>query len=93
MDYQLQFKDIETNMINFIPKGTQITNIKDIAGGNSNTKFRNANYYEEKYEIKANNWIKRVGKIESDKYILDIHWVEAKNGIRTSWKIKNKRLK
>lgn len=93
LDYALSFRDLENGRMNFIPKNTEITHIKDIAGGNSGVELRKASYYEEKFGIKANDWIKRVGKIESDKYIFDIHWVEATKGIRTGWKIKNKRLK
>lgn len=73
----------------FIPKGTEITNIVEIAGRNSK-EFRNANQYVELYGGKLQDWSK---KIESDKYVFDIHWIQGKNGIFTEWKIKNKNLK
>ena len=76
----------------FIPKDSEITNIVEIAGENSK-EFRNAGKYTKLYGGKNNDWSKRVGKIESDKYIFDIHWVQSKNGILCDWKIKNKSLK
>lgn len=76
----------------FIPKNAEITNIKEIAGINSN-EFRNAEKYVKLYGGQKEDWSKRVGKIESDKYIFDIHWVQGNNGIMTEWKISNKTLK
>lgn len=76
----------------FIPKDAEITNILEIAGENSK-EFRNANKYVEKYGGKETDYSKRAGKIESDKYTFDIHWVQGKNGLMTEWKIANKTLK
>ena len=76
----------------FIPKDSEITNIVEIAGENSK-EFRNAGKYTKLYGGKNNDWSKRVGRIESDKYIFDIHWVQGKNGVLCDWKIKNKSLK
>ena len=76
----------------FIPKNTEITNIVEIAGENSK-EFRTASKYTKLYGGQNSDWSKRVGKIESDKYIFDIHWVQGKNGILCDWKIKNKKLK
>lgn len=76
----------------FIPKGAEITSVIEIAGKNSK-EFRNANKYVKLYGGKPQEWSKRAGKIESDKYIFDIHWVQGENGIFTDWKIKNKNLK
>ena len=76
----------------FIPKDAEITNIVEIAGENSK-EFRNASKYVKLYGGKNSDWSKRAGKIESDKYIFDIHWVQSKNGILCEWKIKNKTLK
>lgn len=91
IDKKLGF--IDNNGIQaFIPKGAEITNIIEIAGKNSK-EFRNANKYVELYGGKLQEWSKRAGKIESDKYIFDIHWVQGENGIFTDWKIKNKNLK
>ena len=76
----------------FIPQDAEITHIKEIAGSNSKT-FRNAKKYVDIYGGKIDDWSKRVGKIESDKYVFDIHWVQGNNGIMTEWKIANKTLK
>ena len=76
----------------FLPKDAEITNIVEIAGENSK-EFRNASKYVKLYGGKNSDWSKRVGKIESDKYIFDIHWIQGKNGILCDWKIKNKKLK
>ncbi len=76
----------------FIPKNTEITNIVEIAGENSK-EFRTASKYTKLYGGQNSDWSKRVGKIESDKYIFDIHWVQGKNGILCDWKIKDKSLK
>ena len=88
---KLTFKDNNGEQT-FIPKDTEITNIIEIAGENSK-EFRNASKYAKLYGGQNNDWSKRVGKIESDKYIFDIHWVQSKNGILCEWKIKNKTLK
>lgn len=91
LDKKLGF--IDNNEVQaFIPQGTEITNIVEIAGKNSK-EFRNANKYVEIYGGKISEWSKKAGKIESDKYIFDIHWVQGENGIFTEWKIKNKKLK
>lgn len=88
---KLGFVD-NTGNIAFIPKGTEITNIITIAGEDAKI-FRNAAKYVELYGGKVNDWSKRAGKIESDKYIFDMHWVQSKNGLMCEWKIKNKTLK
>lgn len=60
----------------FIPVGTDIANQKIIAGAGSDTTLRAANRLAEKYGGKAQDWSKFVGKIESDKYVFDVHWYE-----------------
>ncbi len=91
LDKKLGFID-NNGIQTFIPNGAQITNIVEIAGRNSK-QFRNANKYVELYGGKLQDWSKRVGKIESDKYVFDIHWVQGENGVFVEWKIKNKKLK
>lgn len=91
IDKKLGFID-NNGIQSFIPKGAEITSIIEIAGKNSK-EFRNASKYVELYGGKLQEWSKRAGKIESDKYIFDIHWVQGENGIFTEWKIKNKNLK
>lgn len=93
LEQSLSFIDLNTGKRTFIPKGVEITHIKDIAGGISGKVLRRAKKLEEVYGLKAENWIKRVGKIESDVYVFDIHWEEHIEGIKCNWKIKNYRLK
>ena len=88
---QLSFTDNDATRT-FIPKAAEITNIVEIAG-ESSKNFRNANKYVKLYGGKTSDWSKRAGKIESNKYVFDIHWVQSKNGILCDWKIKNKKLK
>ena len=88
---KLTFKD-NNGVQTFIPKDTQINSIVEIAGENSK-EFRNAGKYAKLYGGQNSDWSKRVGKIESDKYIFDVHWVQGKNGVLCDWKIKNKTLK
>lgn len=88
---KLGFIDNKT-MQAFIPSGAEITNVTEIAGVNSK-EFRNAGKYVNLYGGKKEDWSKRAGKIESDKYIFDIHWVQGENGIMTEWKISSKTLK
>ena len=76
----------------FIPKNAEITSIIEIVGEDTKV-FKKANKYIELYGGNNLDWSKREGKIESDKYIFDIHWVKNKNGTMYDWKVKNKTLK
>lgn len=89
---QLRFYN-EANNLNFIPKSSIISNVHIIAGNETQTVFRGANKYIEQYGGKAQEWTKRVGKIESDKYIFDIHWVEHDKYGKYDFKLKGKTLK
>ncbi|AZO95271.1 phage minor capsid protein [Halocella sp. SP3-1] len=60
----------------FIPNNTIINDVKIIAGNRSNTKLRVANKLAEKYGGEPEDWSKKVGKIESAKFIFDVHWFE-----------------
>lgn len=83
----------EANNLKFIPKSSIISNVHIIAGSGTQTVFRSANKYAKAYGGKAEEWTKRVGKIESDKYIFDIHWVEHKKYGKYDFKLKGKTLK
>ena len=89
---QLGFYD-ESGNLKFIPKNVIITNVYIIAGQGTQTVFRSANKYATKYGGKSDKWMKKVGKIESDKYIFDIHWVEHKKYGKYDFKLKGKTLK
>lgn len=74
--------------ISFIPNHTVILNSHVIAGTDSKTELRVADKLAEKYHNQPEDWNKLVGKIESDKYVFDIHWYEDKNGVMHEPKIK-----
>lgn len=92
LDKQLGFYN-ETNNLKFIPKSSIISNVHIIAGNGTQTVFRSANKYTKEYGGKAQEWLKRVGKIESDKYIFDVHWVEHDKYGKYDFKLKGKTLK
>lgn len=76
----------------FIPTEATFKTVRTIAGKGSKTVFRNAQRYVDKYGGTIDDWSKKVGKVESDKYIFDIHWYE-KDGIQYDAKIKNRKEK
>lgn len=92
LDKQLGFYN-ETNNLKFIPKSSIISNVYIIAGNGTRTIFRSANKYAQAYGGKSQQWTKRVGKIESDKYVFDIHWVEHNIYGKYDFKLKGKTLK
>ena len=92
LDKQLGFYN-ESNNLKFIPKSSIISNVHIIAGDGTQTVFRSANKYAQLYGGKAQEWTKRAGKIESDKYVFDIHWVEHIKYGKYDFKLKGKTLK
>ncbi len=92
LDKQLGFYN-EVNNLKFIPKSSIISNVHIIAGNGTQTVFRSANKYAQEYGGKAQEWTKKVGKIESDKYIFDVHWVEHNRYGKYDFKLKGKTLK
>lgn len=92
LDKQLGFYN-EANNLNFIPKSSIISNVYIIAGNGTQTVFRSADKYAQEYGGKAQEWTKRVGKIESNKYVFDIHWVEHNKYGKYDFKLKGKTLK
>lgn len=92
LDKQLGFYN-EANNLNFIPKSSIITNVHIIAGNGTQTVFRNSSKYAREYGGQAEEWMKKVGKIESDKYIFDVHWVEHDKYGKYDFKLKGKTLK
>ena len=92
LDKQLGFYN-EANNLNFIPKSSIITNVHIIAGNGTQTIFRSSNKYARKYGGQAEEWMKKVGKIKSDKYIFDVHWVEHDKYGKYDFKLKGKTLK
>ena len=76
----------------FIPEGAKFKTVRTIAGQGSKTVFRHAQDYAAMYGGQANEWSKKVGKIESAQYTFDIHWVE-KDGVQYDTKVKYRREK
>ena len=92
LNKQIGFYD-NSGTLTFIPKDSIITNTKVIAGANVKSAFRSAQKYAETYGGKASDYSKIAGKIESDKYIFDIHFVKDNKGNEYDFKIKEKTIK
>lgn len=73
----------------FIPNKTIIKNVKIIAGNGSDRELRVKNKLAEKYGGSADEWSKKVGKIESSKYVFDMHWYEL-DGKQYEMKLKHR---
>ncbi len=76
----------------FIPQYTKLESVRTIAGAGSKTLLRVAEKLAEQYGGNAGNWKKKVGKIESDKYVFDVHWYEL-NGKQYGVKVKERKDK
>lgn len=86
---QLGFKD-EAGIARFIPRNAEIVQVHVIAGKGTSKIFRSAQDKADAYGGTAEDWQKKAGKGESDKYIFDVHWVEM-DGKMYEPKIKNRR--
>lgn len=73
---QLDFVDPLTGEKSFIPKDALIKNSKTIAQGR---EIRIVNRLVNTYGGRLPNWKKRVGKVESDRFMHDVHWYENKD--------------
>ena len=60
----------------FIPSNALIKSVRTIAGKGSDVPIRVEPELIDSYGGKAGEWRKNVGKIESGKYIFDVHWYE-----------------
>ena len=60
----------------FIPTNAIIKSATVIAGNGSDTVLRKKEWLAETYGGNAEEWKKCVGKIESDKYLIDVHCYE-----------------
>lgn len=72
---QLDFIDPLTGEKSFIPKDAIVKNSKTIAQGR---EIRIVNRLVDTYGGRLPNWKKRVGKVESDRFMHDVHWYENK---------------
>lgn len=73
----------------YIPKSAEIKGVHVIAAPELKKKFRSAHKRSAEFGGVPEKWVKKVGKIESDKYIFDVHWEENIDVGRVNWKIKN----
>lgn len=76
----------------FIPANAEIRYVKVIAGKGTDTKIRVVNTLTEDYGGNPEDWMKCIGRIDSDKYVFDVHWYE-KDGIMYMPKIKYRKEK
>ena len=60
----------------YIPKNAVITNVKTIAGAGVQRKIDTIENLIGTYGGSADEWTKKVGKIESGRYLFDVHWYE-----------------
>ncbi len=77
---------------NFISKSTSIDSMKTIAGYRSDKKLRDVERLVAVYGGDASGWSKRVGKIESAKYVFDVHWYQY-DGKQYEMKLSNRKEK
>ena len=84
---QLSYKWNGENL--FIPTGTAFEHTVTIAGAGVDTKIRVINRLVSDYGGNIDNWMKKAGKISSDKYIFDVHWYEH-DGIQYEVKLKSR---
>lgn len=89
---QVGFKGTDDRM-QFVPKGSEITDVHIIAGDQVKSEYRKAQKISELYGGNKEGWVKKVGKIESAKYIFDIHWSEHPEIGAIEHKIVSKKVK
>lgn len=74
----------------FIPRYAKFTNVVTMAGAGTDTAIRDIERLVDTYHIPAEEWKKQAGKVTSDKYIFDLHWYEADDGLQREIKLKNR---
>ncbi len=70
-----------------VPSGTDLINVRIIAGKGTSTPFRAASSWAEGYGGKPDEWQKIVGTVDGKHYSYEIHWVHH-NGVKYELKIK-----
>lgn len=58
----------------FIPTNTIVTSTKALFGNGTNTKLYEADRLSEMYGGGPLKWAKKVGKVETDNHVIDVHW-------------------
>ncbi|MEG0297613.1 MAG: minor capsid protein [Clostridium sp.] len=89
---QVRLDYIQDMQKSFIPTKAKITNVKIIAGNGSNTLLRSSQMLSDNFGGIPEEWSKKTGRIESDKYIFDVHWNEL-DGKQYIMKLKHRKEK
>lgn len=76
----------------FIPEKSLMKSVRTIAGNGSKTTLRDAQRLADTYGGEKDAWKKRTGKVESDKYVFDVHWYEL-DGVQYEPKLKYRKGK
>lgn len=75
---------------NFIPQNAKFSKITTIAGKGSDEAIGDIKRLVSNYGGSADEWKKQAGKINSAKYVFDVHWYERDDGIQHDVKLKNR---
>ena len=69
--------DVKSEIVNgIVPKGSEISYIREIAGGNSDKQLRAAKFLSKNYGGEPLQWRKMGGIIQTDNFRYDVHWFE-----------------
>ncbi len=77
----------------FIPQGVEITNGTVIAGAGVKNNIRDIKRLLTMYGGTPEEWMKCVGKVETDNFMYDVHWYQKGNGEHFNEKISSGVLK
>lgn len=75
---------------NFIPQNAKFSKITTIAGKGSDEAIGDIKRLVRNYGGSTDEWKKQAGKINSAKYVFDVHWYECDDGIQHDVKLKNR---
>ena len=85
--------DVKSDVVNgIVPKGSEISSIREIAGGDSGKQLRAAKFLSGKYGGEPLQWRKMGGIIQTDNFRYDVHWFE-RNGKHFEEKLKGVKKK
>ena len=85
--------DVKTEIENgVVPKGSEISSIREIAGGDSGKQLKVASFLSENYGGEPLQWRKMGGIIQTDNFRYDVHWFEQ-NGKHFEEKLKGVKRK
>ena len=73
----------------FIPENTKFESVKTIAGNGGEKPIGDIKRLVDTYGGTESDWKKQAGKINSDKYVFDIHWYEL-DSVQYEAKLKNR---